>query len=408
MRCSIVVLAWVAAACSHGERAVPAAQAEGGRGRHAYVWAEAADSTGSDALLVYDMDSASASFGRLVAELPVGAAKTMPHHIERLVSADGRLLANSWSAGTTWVLDVGDPAAPSVAASFREAGGIIGWAHDFARLPGGHALVAFNAGAGAYAGPGGLAEVAEDGSVVQAARATMTGIPGVGDTAFTPYALTPLPDRPRALVALGEMGLGPDFKYHATAALQLWRTDSLAPIAFVPLPPNGRDEGHVAASSVEVMPSGAVFANTFLCGLFRVDGLAEDRPVAVRVHTFPGGPNEEYCAVAATVGSYWIQAVAALPGLVVLDLADPAQPREVSRLVLDRERFPHAHWVSASRDGRQLALTGHGGWLAFARFDPATGAVSLDERLRDAEGQPGLLVRSRAGGTMQPHGVAWD
>jgi hypothetical protein len=374
--------------------------------RHIYVWAGAMDSVVNDALIVLDVDTTSATYGQVVGQVDVGAHGTVPHHIQRRVGMDGRLFANSWVAGTTWVFDVGDPNAPAVHGSFATAGDSIGWAHDFASMLNGNTLVAFNAGAGEYVGAGGLAEVDRDGAVVQWARARSAE---AGDTAMTPYTVHMVPGRDRAVVGNGEMGMGDDYAYHYTSVLQLWSTAPLAPMALIPLPNNGTDQGHVAPSTVATTASGAMFANTFYCGLFHVSGLDGDAPRATRIFSFPGGSNDdELCAVATTVGNYWIQAVAALPGVMVLDLSDPAAPREVARLMLNSERFPGPHWVSADLDGTRLAITGMGPWLAMARFDPETGALTLDDRFKGVEANSaGMMVRNREGKMMHPHGVAW-
>jgi hypothetical protein len=375
------------------------------RDTHAYVWAGGMDSSVTDMLLVVDADTASTSYGRVIGSVDVGTRMGMPHHLERRVSEDGRLLANTWVANTSWLFDVRSPRAPTVHASLKGAGGIIGWAHDFARLPSGNLLVAYNAGPGAYVGAGGLAELDRDGAVVQAAVATSTE---AGDTAMTPYTVHPVPGRDRALVGLGEMGMGPTYPYHDTSALQLWSTAPLAPLTLIPLPSNGTDRGHVATSTVASTANGAMFANTFYCGLYHVRGLDGDAPTATRVFTFPGGTDETLCAVATTVGNYWIQAVAALPGVMVLDLSDPAAPREVARLVVDSTRFAKPHWISANRSGTRLAITGMGPWVLMARFNPATGAISVDSMFRDAGSSvPGIMVHAPAGAMLHPHGVAW-
>ncbi len=372
---------------------------------HAYLWAGGMDSTVADVLLVLDMDSASTTYGQVVGSVETGTKGGMPHHIERRVSADGRLLANSWKANTSWLFDVTSPRAPTVHASLQTAGGIIGWAHDFGRLPNGNVLVAFNGGPGAYVGAGGLAELDRDGAVLQSA---LSKSPDAGDTAMTPYAVRAVPGRDRAVVGLGEMGMGPTYKFHNTSALQLWSTQPLAPLALIPLPDNGVDSGHVATSTVAVTANGAMFANTFFCGLFRVNGLEGDTPTATRVFTFPGGHTDhDLCAVATTVGNYWIQAVAALPGVMVLDMSDPASPREVSRLVVDSARFAEPHWVSINRAGTRLAITGHG-WVLMARFDPATGGIGIDSTFRDAgSALPGRTFTAAGGAMLMPHGVAW-
>ncbi|HET9066947.1 MAG TPA: hypothetical protein VFN22_14100 [Gemmatimonadales bacterium] len=398
----LAALATLLAACSSPPADSPESPSED---RHAYVWSMAGDSLGRDALLVLDVDTTSNRYGRIIGGLLLDTPDGMPHHIERRVHDGGRLVANGWMANTSWVFDLSDPVQPVVTNTFRTAGGVMGWAHDFSRLPNGHLLVAFNGGPGAYTGPGGIAEIDADGAVVQSAMAMM---PGLGDTAATPYVVTPVPGRDRLLVGLSEMGMGPDYPYHNVNMLQLWSTIPLAPLTLVPLPPSGNDLGHVATSSIATTANGEMFANTFGCGLYHVSGFTGDTPTAARVFTFPGDIDEAPCGVATTVGDYWIQAVAALPGLMVLDLTDPEAPREVSRLTLDSAAFEGAHWVSANKSGTRIALTGSGSWLLMARFDPATGQVSIDEGFGShADRLPGIDVHDTKGRVVRPHGVAW-
>jgi hypothetical protein len=58
--------------------------------------------------------------------------------------------------------------------------------------------------------------------------------------------------------------------------------------------------------------------------------------------------------------------------------------------------------------GTRLAIDGNGGWLVMARFDPATGQVTIDDRFTNRDdGLPGILLHDMAGRAMHPHGVAW-
>lgn len=372
--------------------------------RHAYVWAMAGDSGSSDGLLVLDMDTASSAYGAVVGELLLDTTGTMTHHIERRVH-DGTLFANGWVANRTWIFDLSDPVRPAIRASFSGVEGVAGWTHDVARLPNGRMLVAFNAGPGAYEGSGGMAEVDNDGTIVQVTSALM---PGLDDTAATPYVIKPVAGRDRAVVGLTEMGMPGQEVYHEVGLLQLWRTDSLAPLAVIPLPADVVTLGHLWPSSIETTASGEMFVNTFSCGLFRVTGLDGDAPSAESVFTFPGNGMTLTCGVGVTVGDYWIQAVAALPGLMVIDLANPTEAREVARLVMDTTAFPGVHWVSVDGAGSRLAITGNGSWLAMATFDRATGAVAFDERFgRRDDGAPGTVMHDMAGRVVHPHGVAW-
>ncbi len=371
--------------------------------RHAYVWSMAGDSTGHDGLLVLDVDTASATFGRVIGEALLEGGMSMPHHIERRVH-DGVLFANSWTANRTWIFDVSDPATPRIQADFGGAEGIAGWTHDYARLPNGHMLVAFNAGPGEYVGAGGLGEVDDHGTIIQATSALM---PGVDDSAATPYVIYPVPGRPRAVVGLTEMGMPGQKTFHDTHLLQLWATDTLRPIAAVPLPGNGVDRGQIWSSSIEATASGSVYTNTFSCGLYRITGLDGDAPAAERVFTFPGGGDGLECGVGVASGDSWIQAVPAVPGLMVVDLRDPAQGREAARLVLDSIALPGVHWVSRDGGGTRLGVTGKGAWLVMATFDPATGQVAIDPRWTMPDGTPGVLLADREGRAVHPHGVAW-
>ncbi len=362
-----------------------------------YVWSGAMDSTQRDALVVLDADSMSPSYGREIGRLALETSGGMPHHIEPLVSADQSLIANAWHAGTSYVFDVRDPLLPTIRATLTTAGKALAYPHDFARLADGTILAAYNSRTGTYIGPGGLARLGADGAVQSFASAAMAGI---ADTLAMPYTIALLPGETRAVVALTEMGMMPapgvTPQYRTTSHVQLWQVEPLAPLAVIPLPATPTKPGaETFPSTPLVMANGSVFVNTFTCGLYRLDGTDGDAPTATFVHGFPGGTMATTCGVATAVGNYWIQAVAELPGLVVMDLSDPAAPREVARLALDPATHKGTHWVSRSADGRRLAITGDGHWVLMARFDPATGAIALDSTFQYADPQ------------LHPHGVAF-
>jgi hypothetical protein len=103
------------------------------------------------------------------------------------------------------------------------------------------------------------------------------------------------------------------------------------------------------------------------------------------------------------VGHYWIQTVAALPGLVALDVSHPEKPVEVGRLTLD-SHFPMPHWLAADRNGDRLVVTGDNqSWVVVARFDPGKGALSINQTFRN----PGSTVPGISFDRQQwPHGKA--
>jgi hypothetical protein len=143
------------------------------------------------------------------------------------------------------------------------------------------------------------------------------------------------------------------------------------------------------------MPDGSIYVGTFRCDLYRLTDAASRQPHADLVQTFPGGESmSTNCAVPIVVGHYWVQTAAALPGVIVLDISNPAQPVEVSRLVLDK-RYMMPHWLAADRKSNErntrLILTGDDmDWALMLRLDEK-GKVSIDDTFRDPDSSvPGL------------------
>jgi hypothetical protein len=90
-----------------------------------------------------------------------------------------------------------------------------------------------------------------------------------------------------------------------------------------------------------------------------------------------------------------------LPGLITLDIRDPAKPVEVSRLTLD-ERFKKTHWIAADRSADRVVVTGNNlSWVLIANIDMATGKLTLDGKFKmKGADHPGIdFDRSR-----WPHG----
>ena len=86
-----------------------------------------------------------------------------------------------------------------------------------------------------------------------------------------------------------------------------------------------------------------------------------------------------------------------------LDIADPEHPREVSRVTFGDDEEPH--WLAIDPSGRRLVLNSAGykksNRLFVINFDPASGALSIDDRFRDpADTRPGIDLT----GKTWPHG----
>ena len=367
---------------------------------HLFVWAGDADEEDSDFLAVIDARRSEPTYGQVVATLPVGMRATMPHHTEYEFPSGDTLFANGWAAGRTFLLDLGDPLNPRLVGQFD---GVESYSfpHSFARLPNGHVLAVFQARGDRYAPPGGLVELDTRGRGIRAASAATEEI----DSTLTwPYSLVVLPEIDRVVTTNSDMGLPPFdvWEYHDTYHVQIWSLSDLRVLATVALPEGEQGPYHIAPAEPRVLADGTVYVNTFSCGLYRVDGLASDRPTAAFVYAFPGSLSDKTeCGVPVVHHNYWIQTVPALPGLIALDVSDPARPVEVSRLVLD-ETYSRPHWLAVDRAANRLVVTQDAAsWVLIVDLDPNTGGLTIDETFGDdSVGRPGVDFNR----TSWPHG----
>ncbi|HEU4763660.1 MAG TPA: hypothetical protein VFS28_03345 [Gemmatimonadales bacterium] len=382
--------------------------------KYLFAWTGDSARQVSDFLAVIDADPASATYGHVLTSVAVGATATLPHHTEYTFPADSMLLANGWAAGRTYLFDLRHPTAPRVATSFTTVGGF-SFPHSFARLPNGHLIGTFQGTGGRYGAPGGLVELDERGHLLRSASAVA---PGVADTLAWPYSLALDPAHDRAVVTVSTMPIpswltppaGSWTKARAdrveTAAVQVWRISDLHLLATVPLPARSTaDTGDSAPQFYPAepmpLPDGSFYVNTFNCGLFHVTGLDGPAPAVRLIHVFPTAPGTS-CAVPAIVGHYWIQTVPSLPGLIALDLSDPADPIEVSRLTFDLPGS-QPHWMAADAAGSRVVVTFlNNSQVVVVNVDPKTGFLSVDRNFRDERtGRPGVDL----GGRTWPQGA---
>jgi hypothetical protein len=336
--------------------------------------------------------------------------------------ASGVLLASGWAAGRVFAFDVGNPRAPKLSATFSDVGGY-SYPHSFARLANGNVLSVFQSPKGRYTPGGGLVELDERGRHL---RSTSASAQGIDAGEIWPYSLEIDAARDRVITVNTPMGM-PDWaklpngswerkKINATETrtVQLWRLSDLKLLSTLALPDSGQGKHHVWPAEPRVLPDGSVYVNTFTCGLYHVTGHATAAPQVKFVHAFPGGDSyHTICSVPVIIGKYWIHSVAALPGLIALDISDPAKPREVSRLVPGK-KFTMAHWLAADRRGSRVVVTGsEQSYVLIVNLDPQTGKLTLDERFKDEmTGEVGLnLSRARwphgGGGKADVHGAVF-
>jgi hypothetical protein len=378
-----------------------------------FVWSGDSDGKDSDFLAVIDARPDSLHYGDVVATLPVGARGTFPHHTEYEFPANSFLFANGWGAGQTFILDLRNPRKPKLAAQFKDVNDYA-FPHSFARLGNGNVLATFQVKKNGYEPPGALAELDARGTLVKASSADVAGM---DKKQLWPYSVLALPRMNRAVTSSTEMGLpqwarphehGGSHASHTfaeTSNVQIWRLTDLRLLATVPLPPGPNGESNLNPAEPRLLPDGTVYVNTFNCGLFRLTGLEGSSPKAESVWEFPGAGSKEECAVPVVMGKYWIQTDPSLPGLITLDISDPAKPVEVSRLILG-ERFKKTHWIAADRSADRVVVTGNNlSWVLIANIDMKNGKLRVDENFRmKASEFPGLNFDR----TEWPHGATGE
>ena len=371
-----------------------------------YLWTGSADSTQPDFLAVLDVTEDSARYGRLVATLPVPARATMPHHTEHEMPADRQLFANGFDAGRTFIFDLTEPTRPRLAGEFGDVEGYR-HPHSFLRLPNGNVLATYQMRHEASGmTPGALVELTPAGRPVRVASA---GAPGL-DPATRVYSGGIVPALDRVVTTTSDMHA----RTPASRQLQIWRLSDLSLLRTITLPdgPAG-DESMLTAEPRLLADGRTMLVSTFSCGLYLMEGLEGDAPSARLVASFPR-KEKTYCAIPVVSGHYYLVTVPAWNAVVSLDVADPAAPREVGRVTLGPDDVPH--WISITPDQRRVVITGYGAMrsrVMIARFDSATGGLSLDQRFREeGAAEPGFRMEGKTwphGGnaTAYPHGAVF-
>lgn len=369
--------------------------------RYLFVWAGDADGKKSDFLAVLDVTPHHPTYGRIVASVAAGAVATSPHHTEYSLSETGFLFANGFKSGKSFIFDVRDPLSLKLVRAFDEIEGYM-HPHSFVRLPNGHVLVTFSKKHGDRGG--GLVELDNDGQVVRTASAVDSSVP---DVLIRPYSIAVLPTIDRVLSTSSPMPFldGPGI------AVQVWRMSDLKLLRTIRLSPGPRGYGHEDPQEPRVLADGkTVLVQTRSCGLHRITGLDTDEPQAESVYTFEGG----LCGVPLVVDHYWIEAVPAIGGVVVLDVSNPARPVKVSQLSLGEDQF--THWLAWDEAGSRIILNSGGAdsRLFMLRFDRNSGSVTMDDDFRNAgSARPGFSLSNLDwphgfSGTALPHGAVFS
>jgi hypothetical protein len=377
--------------------------------QYVYLWTASADKSQPDFLAVLDVTESDAGYGRLVTTLPVPGLGNGPHHTEHEMPADRQLFANGFESGQTFVFDLRDPARPRIAGQFGDVEQY-SHPHSFLRLPNGNVLATFQMRHDHDSGAirtGGLVEMTPAGAAVGSTSADGAAI----DPGQRVYSAQIIPALDRIVTTTTDMHADSP----ASRNIQVWRLSDRALLDTFPLPDGPRGtEGKLTAEPRLLKDGKTVLVSTFSCGLYLLEKLAGDAPSGRLVASFPQKAGQ-YCAIPVISGDYYLVTVPAWSAVVSLDISDPSAPREVSRVTFGSDDVPH--WIAISPDQRRLVVTGYEGLqhrVMIARFDPATGQLTLDERFRDlGAAEPGFRMDNKTwphGGKAKgiPHGAVFS
>jgi len=383
------------------------AQPNTATGHYLLVWAGDRAKKGNDFLAVIDADPASASYGHLLTTLATDQQTMQVHHTEYTMPASGMLFANDHVAGRTFIFDVRDPLHPKIVTSFTDMAGYM-HPHSYVRLPNGHVLVTFqhehHGGAASTGKTGGLVEIDDSGRVI---RSASNADPAFTSALLMPYGLVVLPALDRVVSTNSSMHINEDIFSGVT--YQVWRLSDLKLLKTANFDVGPDHYAHISPEEPRLGPDGSVFVQTLGCGLERITDIDTAEPKSKLVYVFPGN----WCGVPTIVGHYLVQSVPAVHGFIVLDIANPAKPVEVSRLTLSDSYFPH--WTAWDPKTERLVVTAGAtpdDRTYLLKFDESRGALVVDEAFRDTDGQPGFSFSERDWphgwrGVGTPHGAVF-
>lgn len=346
---------------------------------------------GRDFLAVFDVRPG-ASFGKLVAMLPVGNA-AMAHHTSYAEPPDDVLYANDWIANQTYVFDLRSPRHPQLERKFGSIGPY-SYPHSFVHLSSGDTLATFQYAGGFNRAAGGLVELDPKGRVVRTASAAVPGRPNI-----RPYSLAVAAKLDRVVTGSADM-MGAQVSH----VVQIWRLSDLKLLRTVPLPAQADWFYDTAADSSEprVLADGkTVVVPTFNCGLFLMRDPAAENPTLQHIYDF----GYRTCEVPVVAGNYLVETMQSGHAIVSLDMRDPGHPHEVSRILLPPDEYPH--WLALEPGGNRLVITGYGALATRARF------ATIDRRTGTLTLEPSSIDFTRAWpdgwqGSAMPHGAVFS
>jgi hypothetical protein len=373
-------------------------------GHYLFAWTGDLDKMGNDFLAVIDADPSSSSYGSLVTTLATDQQTVRIHHTEYTMPASGMLFANDHDIGRTFIFDLRDPVHPKTVTSFTDQAGYM-HPHSYVRLPNGHVLATFqhahHAMGNGMGTSGGLVEMDDAGKMI---RSASNADPAFPDALLMPYGLVVLPEIDRVFSTNSSMH---DKDIFGGVTYQVWRLSDLKLLKTAYLDTGENRYAQISPEEPRRAPDGSVMVQTLACGVEHITDLASGQPKSRLVYTFPGA----WCGVPTIISHYLVESVPRLHGVVVLDIANPEKPVEVSRLELSDTFEPH--WTGFDPKTNRVVITGSEARLFLLKFDPQSGALTMDEAFHDANGKPGFDLSNRDWphgwkGSGKPHGAVFS
>ena len=413
----------IVAACAAFVACVPPSREaqvqSGAESPYLFIFAGDEDQADSDFLAVIDLRPESPDLGKAIATTPIGMTASRPHHMEYVMPPDGELLfMNAHNHELSLLVDVSDALAPRVVKTF-DPPAPLRYPHDYSRTPTGTRLVGFLRSEGESPDPaetvtpgnhGGIAEYTAEGVLLRSVSAETSG----SSRPIRPYAFALLPEVDRLVVTSAPM-----MEQTWADVVQIYKYLDFSLLKTIDLPPgrlaDGREiEGSQRAGfGPRVLSDGSVFFNAYGCAFYRLSAIGSDNPRLDQVFTLET-PEETRpgwirgaCGIPVVFDNYWIMPVGRLHAVIVLDIANPATPREEFRLPTPETFSPH--WLARDPRSNRLVLGAEAGGeegFYLLRFDAQAERLSFDPALK-GDGQTGYLDLKNQSWPHGPSGPAW-
>lgn len=363
-----------------------------------FVFAGDQDQQDEDFLVVIDVDPESENLGKPIYSKPIGHKMSMPHHMEYVRPPVGEpIFMNAHHHELTMVVDVNNVDDIQIKKSFKPPAPLR-FPHDYTRTPSGTRLAGFLRSNGPSPNPeektdpgnhGGIAEYSADGKLLRTVSAAVAGY----EKPIRPYAFAVLPLQDRFVVTSAPM-----MEQSWADVIQIYRYSDFKLLHTMELPV-GRVNGQVIEGSQaagfgpRVLDDGSVFLNSYGCAFYHLTDIGTDQPKLDMVHALETKPTDNpdiirgACGIPYRVGNYWLQPAGLEAMVVVLDISDPKNPKEVQRIETPEDFKPH--WLAKDPKGSRLVLGAEMGFeegFYVFRFDEKNGTLQFDTNFQGKRG----------------------